>query len=118
MQYMLLLYLPERPEPETPEGEKMFSAMREFAEACRSRGALVGAGPLQRPDAATTVRVREDETLLTDGPFAETREWLAGYFLLECRDLDEALDLAAACPTASDGSVEVRPMMAPVGVQA
>jgi hypothetical protein len=118
MHYMLLLYLPERPEPETPEGEKMFGAVREFVEVCRSRGALVAAGPLQGPDSATTVRVREDETLLTDGPFAETREWLAGYFLLDCRDLDEALELAAVCPTARDGSVEVRPMMAPLGVQA
>jgi hypothetical protein len=72
---------------------------------------LVADDPLHRPETATTVRVRDGQTLSTDGPFAETAEWLGGYFIVDCRDLDEALELAARCPTAKAGSVEVRPVM-------
>jgi hypothetical protein len=68
---------------------------------------LVAADPLHRPETATTVRVRDGKALNIDGPFAETAEWLGGYFMLECRDLDEALELAARHPTAKNGSVEV-----------
>jgi hypothetical protein len=113
MNYMLLLYLSERPSPGTPEGDAMFAAVRAFHGECQERGVLVSAAPLLGPEAATTVRVRDDETLRTDGPFAETKEWLAGYFVLDCRDLEEALELAARCPTARDGTVEVRPLMTP-----
>lgn len=110
MRYMLLLYLSERPEPDTPEAAQFYPAIREFREHCRRRGAFVGAEPLHEPQTATTVRVRDGQTLKLDGPFAETTEWLGGYFMLDCRDLDEALELAAECPVAHLGSVEVRPV--------
>jgi hypothetical protein len=106
MRYMLLLYLDER--PEDPE---FYRAIRAYRDECVERGAFVGAAPLHEPHTATTVRVRDGQTLSTDGPFAETAEWLGGYFMLDCDDLDEALELAARCPNAGIGSVEVRPVM-------
>jgi hypothetical protein len=106
MRYMLLLYLDER--PEDPE---FYRAIRAYRDECVERGAFVGADPLHEPHTATTVRVRGGQTLQTDGPFAETAEWLGGYFMLDCAGLDEALELAARCPNAVNGSVEVRPVM-------
>ncbi len=82
-----------------------------MTESLRAAGLLVANGPLEGADAARTVRVRDGEVLLTDGPFAVTKEVLAGYFLLRCADLEEALGAAARMPTARYGSVEVRPMM-------
>jgi hypothetical protein len=75
------------------------------------QGSLLGGDPLHPVDAATTVRVRNDETEILDGPFAVTKEYLAGYYLLECADLDEALKQATRVPLARYGSVEVRPVM-------
>ena len=106
MRYMLLLYGGERP----PEDSEFYPAIRAFRDECVERGVFVAADPLYEPHAATTVRVRDGETLNLDGPFAETAEWLGGYFMLDCADLDEALELAARCPIASIGSVEVRPV--------
>ncbi|MCW2875442.1 YciI family protein [Actinacidiphila oryziradicis] len=80
-------------------------------ESLRRAGLLVANGPLHPVASATTVRVRGDETELTDGPFAVTKEVLAGYYVLNCADLDEALHHAARMPTARHGSVEVRPIM-------
>jgi hypothetical protein len=111
MRFMLLLYVTDRPQPGTPEAAQAFPAIKAFNEECRERGVLLAADPLQDPDTATTVRVRDSRTVQTDGPFAETKEWLGGYFILDCRDLDEALELAARCPTAGTGSVEVRPIL-------
>ncbi len=111
MKYMLLLYVSDRPQPDTPEGAELFSAVMAFHRECRDRGVLVASDPLQGPQTATTIRVREGRVLSTDGPFAETAEWLGGYFMLDCRSLDEALELARICPTARDGAVEVRPVM-------
>jgi hypothetical protein len=108
---MFLLYVPGRPEPGTPEAADAFSAIRAFHQECADRGVLVASEPLQPPEAATTVRTVDGKTVNTDGPFAETKEWLGGYFVLDCRDLGEALELAASCPTARDGAVEVRPVM-------
>jgi len=76
-----------------------------------ARGVLRGGAELQPVSTATTVRVREGQTLLTDGPFAETKEHLAGYYVVECETLDEALEIAAAVPSASVGSIEVRPQV-------
>jgi hypothetical protein len=115
MRYLLLFYLPDRPDPGTPEGDAFFAEMADYHRECGERGALVAAEPLHSPDAATTVRVRDGETLLIDGPFAESAEWLGGYFVVDTPGLDEALELAALCPTARTGSVEVRPIMEVAG---
>ena len=84
---------------------------REFAETAARDGALRGGEALDHPSSATVVRVRQGETLLTDGPFAETKEQLTGYFVLECEDLDQALALAARIPGARHGAIEVRPLL-------
>jgi len=112
MRYMLLLYNDfDRPEPDTPEAEAMRAEYIEFHDECRRRGVLLAADPLHKPGTATTIRVRDGETLSTDGPFAEATEWLGGYFMIECDHLDEALELAGLCPAARTGSVEVRPIL-------
>jgi hypothetical protein len=111
VRYMLLTYLTDRPDPGTPESAARLPAMQAFYALCRDRGVLVSADPLHKPATATTVRIRNGETLQTDGPFAESTEWLGGYFMIDCGDLDEALEIAALCPTAREGSVEVRPVM-------
>jgi hypothetical protein len=110
MQYMLLLYIEDRPEPGSPEAGEYYGAVAAFTAECRRRGVFVAADPLERPASAVTVRVREGTVLNTDGPFAETTEWLAGYMLLECRSQEEALELASLCPVARHGTVEVRPV--------
>ena len=82
----------------------------DFAKEMAERGVLRGGNRLRPTSDATTVRVRNGEVLATDGPFAETKEQLAGYFLVDCKDLDEAIEVAALIPGAKDGSVEVRPI--------
>ena len=84
---------------------------REFAESAAREGALRAGEVLDHPSSATVVRVRMWETLLTDGPFAETKEQLTGYFIFECDNLDEALALAARIPGARHGAIEVRPLL-------
>lgn len=111
MRYMLLVYGCERPEAGTPERAAKVAAVQAFTQRCAADGVLLAADPLHTTATATTVRVRDGEALVTDGPFAETAEQLGGYFVLECRDLDEALAYAARCPMAAEGSVEVRPIM-------
>ena len=93
MRYMVLVYDCDW----SPDVARR-DAVLDYVSMLRERGVFRGADPLQGTHAATTVTVREGETLLRDGPFAETREWFAGYFLLECRDLDEALELAGGVP--------------------
>jgi hypothetical protein len=110
-QYMLLLYAPEADPAERAEREAELPLWLELNESLREAGLLVATGRLQPVDSATTVRVRGGETELTDGPFAVTKEFLAGYYLLECADLDEALRQAQRVPLARYGSVEVRPIM-------
>lgn len=110
MQYMLLIYDCDRPEPGDPEFVEALRRVNAFADECRRRGVFVAGQPLQPESTATTVSVREGRTLITDGPFAETHEHLGGYYILDCRNLDEALELAALCPMAAEGSIEVRPI--------
>jgi hypothetical protein len=110
VQYMLLIYNCERPGPADPGFAEALARVNAFADECRRRGALVAGHPLQPESTATTVSVREGRTLITDGPFAETHEHLGGYYILDCRGLDEALELAAMCPMAQLGSIEVRPI--------
>lgn len=110
MRYMLLIYGCDRPEPGDPRFPAALARVNAFAEECHRRGVYVAGDPLQPVRTATTVRVRDNQTLMTDGPFAETHEQLGGYYILDCRGLDEALELAALCPMAQDGSIEVRPL--------
>ena len=107
---MLLIYNCVRPEPGDPEFPEALARVNAFADECRRRGVWVTGHPLQAESTATTVSVRAGKTLITDGPFAETHEHLGGYYVLECRNLDEALELAAMCPMAEIGSIEVRPI--------
>jgi hypothetical protein len=113
MRYLFLLYGPDTPlpVPGSPEGQQLISEWRTANEAMAKAGVLIDCGPLQPPSAATTVQVRDGETLLTDGPAAEIKEQFGGYTLVDCADLDEALRWAATVPTAFNGSVEVRPVV-------
>ena len=110
MRYMVLIYNCDRPEPGDPGFEEALAKVNAFAQECRRRNAFVAGDPPQGEDTATTVRVRDGRTLITDGPFAETHEHLGGYYILECATLDEVLELAAICPFAEEGGVEVRPL--------
>ena len=112
MRYLLLIYTPEMTMPPAPaEGRKMMTAYAEFTQDIHERGLMESGEALQPTSTATTVKVRNGERIITDGPFAETREQLGGYYLLNCKDLDEALDCAARIPGAQVGSVEVRPIL-------
>ena len=111
MKYMFLLYGKPLPEPGTQEASDLYDAWAATLEKMAKAGALIDCGPLQPPSASTTVRVRDGETLVTDGPAAEIKEQFGGFTLIECADLDEALAWAAAVPTAADGVVEVRPVV-------
>jgi hypothetical protein len=106
MQYMLLIYVPadgsEQAEP---------AAWMRYTQDLQQAGVMVAGDGLQGPDTAQTVRLREGETLVTDGPFAETKELLGGYYLIDVDDLDAALGWAAKIPSVGFGSVEVRPVM-------
>jgi hypothetical protein len=116
MQYMLLIYNCERPETDDPGFAEALARVIAFADECRRRGAFVAGYPLQREHTATTVSVRDGKPLITDGPFVETHENLGGAYILECRNLDEALELAALCPLAEQGSIEVRPIVGVPGL--
>jgi hypothetical protein len=116
VKYMLLIYNCERPEPDDPGFAEALARVNAFADECRRRGVFVGGYPLRAEATATTVSVRDGRTLITDGPFAETHEHLGGVYIFDCRDLDEALELAALCPMAEQGSIEVRPIAEVPGV--
>ena len=111
-QYMLLLYAPAVDEAEDQDRWAEMPLWQELTDSLRDAGLLVANAPLYPVTTATTVRVRGDRTEITDGPFAVTKEVLAGYYVLECADLDEALRHAARFPTARYGSIEVRPVRA------
>ncbi len=112
MKYMLLIYNPPMERPLTPEEwAAAMPAWEGFGEALRARGAFVDAAPLGGLDTATTVRVRDGKRATTDGPFAETKEWLGGYYVIEAPSMDQAIEAAAMCPGSQYGSVEVRPIV-------
>ena len=113
MEYMLLLYNRENDFQALPESERGAIRQEYFAltDSLRQSGHYRAGNPLHPTTAATTVRVREGKTLTTDGPFAETREQLGGYYLVEAKDLDEAIGIAARVPAARRGSIEVRPIL-------
>ena len=113
MRYMLLIYGdPSLAASMTPEeGEKMMADYYTFTQSIVESGEMLSGEPLQGVETATTVRVRGGRTASTDGPFAETKEVLGGYYLVDCKDLDRAIEVAARIPAAHGGSVEVRPVM-------
>jgi hypothetical protein len=110
-QYMLLVYEEEVEPAAQAERETTLPLFVELHRSLREAGLLVGVQRLRSTESATSVRVRGGETEITDGPFALTKEVLAGYYILECADLDEALKQAARLPVAQWGTVEVRPIM-------
>ena len=116
MKYMLLMYANESAVPKTPEDQQAVAPSVWFAlmEEMKAAGVLLSNTGLSPVANATTVRIREGKTLITDGPFAETHEQLGGFFLLECTNLDEALRWAEKIPHAKYGSVEVRPLWSEV----
>lgn len=111
MKYLLLIYNCDRPEATDGTFPEALASVNAFVDECRRRGAFLAGDPLTNDEVATTVAVRNGKTMITDGPFVETREHLGGYYVLNCRDLDEALELAALCPMASVGTIEVRPLV-------
>lgn len=116
MRYLLMIYNCERAEPSDPGFAEALARVNAFADELRRRAVLVAGDPVQDVHTATTVAVRDGRTLITDGPFVETHEHLGGYYVLDCRDLDEALELAARCPLAETGTIEVRPLAQVPGV--
>jgi len=117
MQYMLLIYGDESRTVKLNEAERaaLFREYGQFTEGIRRSGNFLAGAPLRPTATGTTVRVREGKRLVTDGPFAETREQLGGYYLVEAKDLDEAIAMAARIPGARSGSIEVRPVLAHEG---
>ena len=115
MKYMLMIYEHEPSWLALQEEERqaLYADYRTLIGELQARGVYLAGGQLQPTHTATTVRVRNGTIEPTDGPFAETREQLGGYFLIEARDLDEAMAIAARIPTARRGSIEVRPVVAP-----
>jgi hypothetical protein len=115
---MLLIYNPVD-NPITPEQmAELGPRWDEYTKGLADAGVFVAGDALERPDVATTVRERAGETQFTDGPFAETKEFLAGYYLIDCPDLDTALDHASRMPNVTYGSTEVRPVWDRTGPQA
>ena len=110
-QYMLLVYEEEVDEAGQVERDQAVPWFLELHRGLREAGVLVNVKALRSPESATSVRVRDRDAEIVDGPFAVTKEMLAGFYLVECADLDEALALAARIPPASWGTVEVRPVV-------
>ena len=109
MQYMLLIYSAES-DDQNQDAAQLMADYGAFTQGIVQSGAFKSADRLKPVAEASTVRVRDGKTLTTDGPFAETREQLGGYYLVEAKDLDEAIAIAAKVPTAKHGSIEVRPV--------
>lgn len=110
MKYMLLVYSDETALSET-EREHCYEESARLAHDLNDAGNYISAGPLHPVATATSVRVRNGKRLVTDGPFAETREQLGGYYLIEAKDLDEAMGIAERIPVAKVGTIEIRPML-------
>ena len=113
MKYLCLIYEDEKVWETMPkaEREKWYGEYFAFSDGIKKSGHYVGSNPLQPTSAATTVRVRNGKISATDGPFVETKEQLGGYYLIEARDLNEAIQIAAKIPSARHGTIEVRPVL-------
>jgi hypothetical protein len=110
MKYMLLIYMNEQAMNDS-ERQHCYVESAALTRELHSNGQYVSASPLQPVSTATNVRVREGKRLVTDGPFAETREQLGGFYIIDVKDLDEAISVAARIPPVSKGTVEIRPVM-------
>jgi hypothetical protein len=113
MQYLLLIYEPEVGAPSSATDDAAMAehqAYGAFTAETRERKQFIAGEALEPTSTATSVRIRDGQTFITDGPFAETKEALGGFYLLECRDLDEAIEMAAKIPAAKRGTIEVRPI--------
>jgi len=114
MRYMMLGYSTEGPDGLAgEEAQRIYAGHRNVMDEATRQGILIAAEPLAPTSTATTVRVQNGQALVTDGPFAETKEHLAGYYIMECENLDEAIEWAAKIPTAcqgGEGCIEIRPM--------
>ena len=113
MQYMILIYDDETKWASMKDGsrDEMMAAYMAYTKDMKEAGVMRAGDALQPTSTATTVRLRQGKTLVTDGPFAETKEQFGGYYLIECKDIDEATKWAAKCPSATIGSIEVRPVL-------
>jgi len=113
VQYMILIYGNENEFAQLAQGpakERMYAAFEQYSKDLGAAGVIRAGGELKPTSAATTVRVRNGKLVTTDGPFAETKEQLGGYYIIDVPDLDEAIKWAARCPVAQSGSIEVRPL--------
>jgi hypothetical protein len=110
MKYMLLIYMDEQGLSQS-ERDHCYQESAQYAQQLNDKGQYLGAGPLHPTSTATSVRTRDGKRLVTDGPFAETREQLGGYFLIDARNLDEAIDIAGKIPAGRYGTVEIRPVV-------
>ncbi len=115
MKYMLLVYLEEEALSET-EREQCYVTSARLAQEIHANGQYLDAAPLHPTSTATSIRVRDGKRLMTDGPFAETREQLGGYYLINARDLDQAISIAERIPAARWGTIEIRPVMEIAGL--
>jgi hypothetical protein len=115
MKYILLIYMAEHAMNDS-ERAQCYEESAQLAQELHARGQYLGAAPLHPVVTATSIQVRDGKRLVTDGPFAETREQLGGFFLINAQDLDEAIDIAARIPAARLGSVEIRPVLEVAGL--
>jgi hypothetical protein len=113
MKYLMMIYASEAVESKMApdEMQAMMGAYYGFTQEVKEKQVYLGGEALHPTSSATTVRVRDGKLVTTDGPFAETKEQLGGYYLLDCKDLDEAIEYAAKIPGAAHGSIEIRPIM-------
>jgi hypothetical protein len=110
MQYMLLIYLDENA-PSQAEREQCYKESSEYARELAANGKCLATAPLYPTSTATSIRMRDGKRLVTDGPFAETREQLGGYYIINVQDLDEAISIASQIPAGRWGTVEIRPVI-------
>jgi hypothetical protein len=115
MKYMLLVYMDEQAMTDE-ERQHCYVESAQLTQELSLKGQYLGAGPLHSVATATSVRVRDDKRVVTDGPFAETREQLGGYYVVEAKDLDEAIGIAERIPPARYGTIEIRPVMEIAGL--
>src|SRR5215470_17961406 len=115
MTYMLLIYLEENSLSES-ERSQCYAESAAFARELQARGQYVSAAPLHPTSTATSLRVKDGKRVITDGPFAETREQLGGYFIIQVQNLDQAIEIAAQIPAGRWGTVEIRPLLEIAGL--